>query len=334
MRLDAASRSFGALVVTTVLPGTYVLCGAFGSVLVPLAGGRIPRDGFARLLDGGDSSMALLGFLIVVAVSLVLGIRSMRRQLSATRRIAQSVRELMLPVPDTLARTTGEVGLDGRVVLLDVPERFSFAYGALTPRVAISRGLFDGVSHAELRAVLEHERYHVENLDPLKLLVAQTLSATVFFLPSLDWLRSRYLAGRELAADRRAVDACGRRPLASALLKVVGGPDWVEPDDVAAIGGAALMDVRVAQLETGVEPKSAPIATTRGVLSLAGAALFAAGLLASASSLGVALSAAALLNGLICAAAFGGAGMLLFAIVAYRAKRPMPSEHDRPLRGR
>jgi hypothetical protein len=94
------------------------------------------------------------------------------------------------------------------------------------------------------------------------------------------------------------------------------------------------MDVRVAQLETGVEPKSAPIATTRGVLSLAGAALFAAGLLASASSLGVALSAAALLNGLICAAAFGGAGMLLFAIVAYRAKRPMPSEHDRPLRGR
>jgi Zn-dependent protease with chaperone function len=175
MKLDTANRSFLALVATAVVPATYVLCGAFGSVLVPLAAGRMPRDGFAGLLDGGDSSVALLGFLIVVAVSLMLGIRSMRRQLSATRLVAQSVRELMLPVPDTLARTTGEVGLDGRVVVLDVPERFSFAYGALTPRVAISRGLLEGVSHAELRAVLEHERYHVENLDPLKLLLAKTL---------------------------------------------------------------------------------------------------------------------------------------------------------------
>lgn len=186
----------------------------------------------------------------------------------------------------------------------------SFVYGALTPRVAVSRGLVEGVTAVELRAVLTHERYHVENLDPLKLLVAQTLSAAFYFLPSVRSLRSRSLAGRELAADRCAVNACGRRPLASALLKVLEGPAWVEPHDVAAIGGAALLDVRVAQLETGVEPKTAPLATTRGVLSLVGAALFAAALLASGSSLGVALSTADLLNALICAAPFGGAGML------------------------
>src|SRR6478672_10137934 len=37
----------------------------------------------------------------------------------------------------------------------------------LTPRVAVSRGLLEGVSDDELRAVLEHERYHVCNLDPV-----------------------------------------------------------------------------------------------------------------------------------------------------------------------
>lgn len=88
----------------------------------------------------------------------------------------------------------------------------SFAYGVLTPRVAVSRGLLKGVSDDELRAVLEHERYHVCNLDPLKVVLVQALSAAFFFLPALDSLRARYLAGRELAADRRAVRACGAGP--------------------------------------------------------------------------------------------------------------------------
>jgi len=70
----------------------------------------------------------------------------------------------------------------GRVVLLDAPERFSFATACLTPRVAVSRGLLQGISDEELRAVLEHERYHVCNLDPLKILLVQALSATVLLL--------------------------------------------------------------------------------------------------------------------------------------------------------
>ena len=142
------------------------------------------------------------------------------------------------------------------MVLLDAPERFSFAYGLLTPRVVVSCGLLEGVSDDELRAILEHEHYHVCNLDPLKVVLVQALSATFFFLPALDSLRARYLAGRELEADRRAVNACGRRPLVSALLKVVRGPDWSELEGVAAIGGHELLDVRVAQLETGIQPKA------------------------------------------------------------------------------
>jgi hypothetical protein len=58
-----------------------------------------------------------------------------------------------------------------------------------------------------------------------------------------------------LAADRRAVRACGRDPLVGALLKVVRGPAWGELQAAAALGGSELLDLRVAQLESGSEPK-------------------------------------------------------------------------------
>jgi hypothetical protein len=249
------------------------------------------------------------------------------------------VRGLALELPDELALTASAVGLGGRVVLLDAPERFSFAYGVLTPRVAVSRGLLEGVSDDELRAVLEHERYHVCNLDPLQVVLVQALSAAFFFLPALDALRARYLAGRELAADRRAVRACGRRSLVGALLKVVRGPDWSELEGVAAIGGPELLDVRVAQLETGIQPKLATLSITRATVSLVGAVLFAAMFLASAFSFGgpsavyratgTGLSTVDLLSGLICAAPFAGAGLVAYWLIARRASRPLTTKRER-----
>jgi beta-lactamase regulating signal transducer with metallopeptidase domain len=172
--------------------------------------------------------------------------------------------------------------------------------------------------------VLEHERYHVENLDPLKLILAQTLAAAFFFLPSAESRRSRYVADRELAADRRAVEACGRELLASALLKVVGGPEWDEPQDVAAIGGPALLDARVAQLETNTKPELATLDLARAALSIASAALFAASFLAFTAGLGATPNAADLLDGVACAATFAASGFLASVILAVRARRPLP----------
>jgi Zn-dependent protease with chaperone function len=338
MRLDSANRSFLALMSLALLLGMYVLCGAVGSVLVPLVLARVSHEGMAGLLDSGGSLLPVLLFALVAA-GLAFGTRSVARQIVASQRLARRVRGLALELPDGLALTASAVGLGGRVVLLDAPERFSFAYGILTPRVAVSRGLLEGVSDDELRAVLEHERYHVCNLDPLKVVLVQALSAAFFFLPALDSLRARYLAGRELAADRRAVRACGRRPLVGALLKVVRGPDWSELEGVAAIGGPELLDVRVAQLETGIQPKLATLSITRATVSLVGAALFAAMFLASVFSYGgpkavdratgTGLTTADLLSGLTCAAPFAGAGLVAYWLVARRASRPLSTKPER-----
>jgi beta-lactamase regulating signal transducer with metallopeptidase domain len=167
----------------------------------------------------------------------------------------------------------------------------------------------------------------------LKIVLVQSLSAAFFFLPVFDSLRARYVAGRELAADRRAVQACGRRPLAGALLKVVRGPDWSELEGVAAIGGRDLLDVRVAQLETGEQPKFVAVSITRAAISLVGAALFAAMFLASVSSFGGAtavyrvtgtgLSTADLLGGLTCAVPFAAGGLVVYWLISRRASRPL-----------
>ncbi|MGH2880039.1 MAG: M56 family metallopeptidase [Solirubrobacteraceae bacterium] len=333
MRLDSANRSFLALMSLALLLGMYVLCGAVGSVLVPLVLARVSHDGTAGLLDSSGALLPVLLFTTPVAAGLAFGVRSVARQIVASRRLARRVRGLALELPDELALTASEVGLGGRVILLDAPERFSFAYGALTPRVAVSRGLLEGVSDDELRAVLEHERYHVCNLDPLKVVLVQALSAAFFFLPALDSLRASYLAGRELAADRRAVRVCGRRPLVGALLKVVRGPDWSELEGVAAIGGPELLDVRVAQLETGIQPKLATLSITRATVSLVGAGLFTAMFVAAVFSFGgpaalyratgTGLTTAGLLSGVSCSAPFAGAGLVAYWLVARRASRPL-----------
>jgi Zn-dependent protease with chaperone function len=339
MRLDSANRSFLAFMGVALMLGAYVLCGAVGGVLVPLLFARVSHSGLAGLLSDGALLLPLLLFVVLVAVGLALAGRSLIRQVLASHRLACRVRGLACVLPDQLARATMQAGLGGRVVLVDALESFSFVYGVLTPRVAISRGLLEATSDEELRAVLEHERYHVCNLDPLKVVLVRALSAALFLLPALDSLHARYVAGRELAADRRAVAACGPRPLAAVLLKVVRGPQWSELEVAASIGGPELLNVRVAQLETGREPRLQGFSIARATLSLLGAASFVVTFLASVSSFGgpaavyhatgTGLASATLLGSLSCTAPFAVAGLLAYSLIAMRASRPLRRPHPR-----
>ncbi|HEV3322214.1 MAG TPA: M56 family metallopeptidase [Solirubrobacteraceae bacterium] len=331
MRLDRPNRSFLAFMGIAVLLGALVLCGAVGGVLAPLILARISRGEWVGL--SGTSLLLLFPFLALVAVGLGLGARSLARQIVASHGLARRVRALAVTVPAELTGVALQAGLEGRVVLVDASESFSFVYGILTPRVAVSRGLLEGASCGELRAVLEHECYHVCNLDPLKVVLVRALSVALFFVPALDALRARYVAGRELAADRRAVAVCGRRSLAGALLKVVRGPEWSELGVVASIGGPELLAVRVAQLETGAEPRLEAASAMRLVLSLMGVALLVVAFLASVSSFGgptavhhvtgTGLATATLLGSLSCTAPFAVAGLLVYAFIAMRAGRPL-----------
>lgn len=249
--MNSANRNFAGLVVVSTVIAMLALCLGVGCVLAVLLVAEIASNGLAA---GPGAVLPAIGFIAVVVTGAALGVASLRLQVRASRSLAHRVDAMKLPLSGELHQAAHRAGLTGRVELVDSEERFSFAYGAFTPRVALSRGLVEAAAPRELDAVLMHERYHVRNLDPLKVLLSRALPRSFPYVPALTSLHSRYLAGRELAADRRAVEEYGREPLAGALYKVLRGPAWPELSAAAAIGGTDLLQARLAQLEHGSEP--------------------------------------------------------------------------------
>ncbi len=251
MRLDTADRSFFSLAATALVP--FALLGLFGCGVLSLLAYRVGTDGWAGLTrDGQDLRPAAVLF-AVVAAGTVAGAWSVYRQVAATRTLAGEVAARTTPATAKVAGAAAHAGLVGRVDLVGDAQPYSFTYGLARPRVAVSSGLVDAVGIDELAAVLAHERYHVRSADTVKMIVARAAPSAFFFLPALHPLRERYLAGRELAADRAAVRAAGEEALAGALFKVLDGPMWADFGTAAALGGGVL-EHRLEQLEAGCEP--------------------------------------------------------------------------------
>jgi Zn-dependent protease with chaperone function len=331
VRLDTANRSLLGLVGVSLVSAVWLLCGAAGCILLSLVAYHVARDGPGALV-GDDALLPAAVFLGLVGGGAIVGLRSLRRQVISSRRLERRVGELAMRLPQELDEAATRSGLSGRLVLVDSDEPFSFAYGAITPRVAVSRALYERASSDELAAVLAHEAYHVRNLDPLKVLLARSLPAMFFYLPVLRDLHLRYLAGRELAADRRAVKACGKRPLAGALFKVVRGPGWPELGTAAAIGGPELLDVRVTQLESGTEPRLAIVSARHVALSVLGIAAlgasfaaaiaFAGGPLAIADETGMSMRPLDVFLGLSCALPLVVVAWVGYRWLSRRTRRP------------
>lgn len=250
MRLDTANRNFWRLVAIAFAP--YLVVAAVCCGVVSVAAYQLQSDG-ERLL-GGRALIVLAGAAVMVtAVAVMLAVRSLRRQLAATRALEVKVARGRLD-PDPKVVEAAQRTRIPRIDLVDDDRPYSLTYGLTAPRVVISRGLVERTGTEELEAVLAHERYHVRNLDPLKVLMARVLRSGLFFLPALWSLHERYLAGRELAADRAAYRTYGKEPLAGALYHVAASPEQATAGPAAAIGGTDLLEVRLAQLEEGREP--------------------------------------------------------------------------------
>lgn len=256
MRIDSANRSFLALVAVALAP--FLLVGLLGCGFLVVVAYGVATEGPSFVSAGLVPALLVLTLL---GVGTVAALVSLRRQVAATKRLSARVAaHSSVPPADVLAAAERQ-RVRAPIDYLNDDDAFSFAYGLRRPRLAVSRGLAASLSPAELDAVLVHERYHLRNHDPLKIVIARVLATAFFFLPALRALRARYAAASEVAADRVAMRRCGRPAVAGALYRVVRGPAWPELATAAAIGGPELLDVRVAQLETGAKP--APMAMSR-----------------------------------------------------------------------
>jgi Zn-dependent protease with chaperone function len=264
--MDRATWNFLVLAAIALVVGAYGLCALVAYGIVPLLEGRG---------GGGLAFIALTALATLVVVSAFRAARTLRREVAAAQALSRRIGAGAIPAPERLRIAANETGIEGRVVLIDSASACSFVFGIRSPRVVLSTGLLSRLSAEELRAALEHERYHVLCLDPLRGTVARVVVEALFFLPALRTLNRRYETGRELAADRRAAATVGRRPLAGALLKAMEGVAGEEPAAVA-LAAPAVIDSRLAQLETGREPRPRRIDAFSLVATGLGALAFAA----------------------------------------------------------
>lgn len=326
--MDSPTRNFLGLVGSSAALAAYPVCGFIAYVLVPLV--CLSPGALAHL--GPVCLLPAIALTVLVVTSIGLAARMLARQVSASRRLSRRVRALALPPPPELSVAARASGLDGRVTVVDSPEQFSFVYGIFVPRVAIGRGFLESLTAEELRAALEHERYHVRHLDPLRALLGKTLTEAFFLLPALEVLRLRYEAGRELAADRRAERLGGRRALLGALAKALEEPGR-EPVITASLADPGLLDARISRLETGRAPALASIGFQSLLSSVLGVCSFLLLLIAAVVGLGGTsalahmaadeLSASGALLGALCAAPIVALVGLGYWRLAKRAGEPL-----------
>jgi len=328
--MDSPTRNFLGLVGISATATAYPVCGFIAYVLVPFVG-------LSPAAPAHISPVCLLPAVVLIALvatSIGLAVRMLGRQISASRRLSRRVRGLALPPPPELLAAAKATGLDGRVTMLASPEQLSFVYGIFVPRVAIGRGFLESLTGEELRATLEHECYHVRHLDPLRALLGKALTEAFFLLPLLEVLRLRYEAGRELAADRRAERAGGRRALLGALLKALDEPGR-EPVISVSLADPALLDARISHLETGKSPALASVGVQGLLTSALGVFSFLLLLIAAVVGLGGTsalagmaadeLSASGTFLGALCAVPAIAVVGLVYWRLSKRASEPLPA---------
>ncbi|MBP0456081.1 M56 family metallopeptidase [Streptomyces montanisoli] len=249
LRPPAGNRAFWTLVgIAGTIRAAVMLsaCCAAGLLIRGIA-----EHGVSGLWTGSPSRLPATALLTVLIAGAALAGVSAARTARATAALRRALLTFHTQAPAALFHAAHVTGLVGEVTAVADQHPFALTYGLLHPRVVVSTGLVARLSPEELLAVLIHEHAHVRSRDPLKAALARVLTGRYFFLPVLGRLTERYADGQELAADRRAIRACGTGLVASALIKTVDGPDWAAMAPAAAMGSARLLDARIRQLETG-----------------------------------------------------------------------------------
>ena len=233
-----AGLSFGTLALLAFLlvwqapqiaRGVWLACqDAFSAV-----GGYLPLIGLALPLA-------------VVVIAAVRFARSLAVQLWNTRLLVLAAEQRLTPRPASLDELAADLGLAGRLHLVDDESAYTFTQGLWRPQIWMSTGLLALLDTSERRAVLFHERHHLRQRDPLRVLLSRSLAEALFFLPLAASLRDTYLAAKEVEADQASA---ADNVLASALLKLLRqGHSLPANASLAAIGPLDVTRKRIDRL--------------------------------------------------------------------------------------
>jgi beta-lactamase regulating signal transducer with metallopeptidase domain len=146
-----------------------------------------------------------------------------------TRSCLKTGRELLLS-----AESSSVLVVESQVPILAMA-------GVIRPRLVVSQGVLNSLSHDQLAAAVRHERAHLTYADNLKRLLVM-LSPEIFpFVHAFSSIEHAWKKISEWAADDSAVenDALRSLSLASALIRVaqLGAPPRLSPLCTALVSG-------------------------------------------------------------------------------------------------
>lgn len=200
--------------------------------------------------DGGHAA-TLLGPLVLLLVPVRLTY-VLAKMLAVDRHGAGRLIDALAPV---MSRLPGSRD----VFLLDRPERLAFCVPGRHKAVVLTSGLVNALSGPQLSAILAHERSHLDQHHALTLLLARAFRRSFGNRVHLFALAEQQIAHLiELCADDAARREVGSLALKQALQQVARGP---VPGSVLAAAAVAVEE-RVARLDQGTAPESAPAAVS------------------------------------------------------------------------
>ena len=217
-----------------------------------------------RLLTDGVGTLPWWAY-VAAAAGLLLLLRLLFSLLLSTSRVLASRRRHRALVD--LVATRNPLLADTRVVDHDVP--VAYCLPGLRSRLVLSRGVLAVLSEDELRAVLAHERAHLDQRHDLVVLPFAALAATFPRLGPVLAARDAVSLLVEMLADDRAVRRHDRSALARALWQVSSAQ--VPSGGLAAAGNDVV--VRARRLLAPARPLPLParlavVGSAVGVLAL------------------------------------------------------------------
>ena len=207
-------------------------------LLVPGTDGR-PTTAPTAEIDALGLPLWIL-YVVVFALTLLIGAKlifSIIQVAVRTRRRRARHRVLVDLLDDCAMPASVERTPDLRV--LDVDEPIAYCLPGLRQRVVLSQGTLQNLDHAEVKAILTHERSHLRARHDL---VLEAFTAVNHAFPRFVRSKSQLLV--ELLADDSAVRATGPTPLARALVACAGS---TAPRGAMAAGGPSTL-IRVQRL--------------------------------------------------------------------------------------
>ncbi len=250
------TRTFKALIGTGAMLSLLLGAAVYRAVLADCPNGWAERDLACFFLPTHtDISIHLLSYAFagMILLGTYFGLAAWHRQWTRMHSLAGNLARLSTSAGE-LERLARRLGLKDKVHLLDCKALLCFCAGFISPRIYLSRGIVEKLASEELEALLLHEKHHLKNYDPLRILLGRLMVSALFFLPVLSDILQRYLIEEEIAADRSAIHHQGHnRGIAGVLGKLL-------PDESGTVAGvlvasaAGALEYRIDHL-TGHTPQ-------------------------------------------------------------------------------